>query len=89
MWTVLRQLPPRVRVVMVLRYFEDLSESDIARTLGCSTGTVKSQHSRGLKKLRTLLAARGIHTDAPEPSGVPEPQPSTGPASVLAPRSAR
>ncbi|GAB7052975.1 SigE family RNA polymerase sigma factor [Catenuloplanes indicus] len=48
----LRELPPRMRAVLVLRYFEDLSETDIAAALGCSTGTVKSQASRGLQRLR-------------------------------------
>jgi RNA polymerase sigma-70 factor (sigma-E family) len=51
----LRKLPPRMRAVLVLRYFEDLSESDIADALGCSIGTVKSQASRGLDRLRTHL----------------------------------
>jgi len=52
----LRELPPRMRAVLVLRYFEDLSEADIAGTLGCSVGTVKSQASRGLERLREHLA---------------------------------
>ncbi|MGC5030922.1 SigE family RNA polymerase sigma factor [Micromonospora sp. DT229] len=51
----LRRLPPRMRAVLVLRYFEDLSEADIARLLDCSTGTVKSQASRGLARLRADL----------------------------------
>jgi RNA polymerase sigma-70 factor (sigma-E family) len=49
-------LPPRMRAVLVLRYFDDLSETDIAATLGCATGTVKSQAARGLQRLRTVLA---------------------------------
>ncbi|MFJ4488973.1 SigE family RNA polymerase sigma factor [Streptomyces diastaticus] len=45
-------LPPRQRAVVVLRYWEDLSEQQTAEVLGCSPGNVKSQASRGLRKLR-------------------------------------
>ncbi|MEK8109748.1 sigma factor-like helix-turn-helix DNA-binding protein [Micromonospora sp. M12] len=48
----LRRLPPRTQAVLVLRYFEDLSEVDTAAVLGCSVGSVKSQASRGLARLR-------------------------------------
>ena len=51
----LRVLPPRQRAVMVLRYYDDLSEAEIARTLDCSPGTVKSQASRALRALRREL----------------------------------
>lgn len=51
----LRRLPPKTRAILVLRYFEDLSEADIARVVGCSTGSVKSQASRGLARLRNEL----------------------------------
>jgi RNA polymerase sigma-70 factor (sigma-E family) len=51
----LRGLPARMRAVLVLRYWEDLSEAETADLLGCSVGTVKSQASRGLAKLRTVL----------------------------------
>jgi RNA polymerase sigma-70 factor (sigma-E family) len=52
LWSALHRLPVRQRTVLVLRYFEDLSESEIADTMGCSLGTVKSQASRALAKLR-------------------------------------
>jgi RNA polymerase sigma-70 factor (sigma-E family) len=48
----LRQLPPRQRAVVVLRYWEDLTDAQIAATLGCAPGTVRSQLSRALAKLR-------------------------------------
>jgi RNA polymerase sigma factor (sigma-70 family) len=48
----LRQLPPRQREVTVLRYWADLTDVQIAATLGCSPGTVRSQLSRALAKLR-------------------------------------
>jgi RNA polymerase sigma-70 factor (sigma-E family) len=48
----LRRLPKKMRAVVVLRYFEDLSEADTAAALGCSIGTVKSQSHRALSKLR-------------------------------------
>jgi RNA polymerase sigma-70 factor (sigma-E family) len=51
----LATLSRRQRAVMVLRYYEDMSEADIARTLGCSPGTVKSAASRATARLRELL----------------------------------
>ena len=47
-------LPSRQRAVLVLRYFSDLSAAEIADELGCSVGTVKSQLSRGLSRLRAM-----------------------------------
>jgi RNA polymerase sigma-70 factor (sigma-E family) len=48
-------LPARMRAVLVLRFFDDLSEMDTATALRCGVGTVKSQTSRGLTRLRELL----------------------------------
>jgi RNA polymerase sigma-70 factor (sigma-E family) len=52
MWSALATLPPKQRAVVVLRYYEDLSEAQIAEALNCSPGTVKSQASKALAKLR-------------------------------------
>lgn len=48
----LRTLPPDQRAVLVLRYYEQRSETEIAELLRCSPGTVKSRASRGLRRLR-------------------------------------
>jgi RNA polymerase sigma-70 factor (sigma-E family) len=51
----LMHLPWHQRAVVVLRHYEDLSETAVAAALGCSVGTVKSQHARALARLRELL----------------------------------
>jgi RNA polymerase sigma-70 factor (sigma-E family) len=52
LWRLLRRLPERQRVALVLRYFNDLTDRDVARALGCRAGTVRSLISRGLATLR-------------------------------------
>ncbi|MFG1815856.1 SigE family RNA polymerase sigma factor [Kribbella sp. NPDC049174] len=59
-WQALGRLPRRQRAVIVLRYYEDLTEAETARLLGCSVGTVKSQTNKAFAKLRldpALLSA--------------------------------
>ncbi|MEV0659951.1 SigE family RNA polymerase sigma factor [Actinomadura luteofluorescens] len=49
-------LPRQQRAVVVLRHYADMTEAAAAELLGCSVGTVKSQHSRAMKRLRSMLA---------------------------------
>ncbi|GIE85002.1 SigE family RNA polymerase sigma factor [Actinoplanes regularis] len=51
----LKQLPPRMRAALVFRYVYDLDVADTADALGCSEGTVKSQTSRALDRLRVVI----------------------------------
>jgi RNA polymerase sigma-70 factor (sigma-E family) len=57
LWAATRRLPSRQQAVLVLRYYEDLSEAEIARVLGIPAGTVKTLARRGLAGLRRGLDA--------------------------------
>ena len=70
----LAALPPRQRAVVVLRYFDDLSEAETAQMLGCSLGTVKSQTARGLARLRVTAdspttSRSGLAAGRPQAAG--------------------
>ena len=65
LWSFVQTLPPKQRAVVVLRYYEQLSEAEIADVLGISPGTVKSQASRALAALR----ARAPQSLNPHESG--------------------
>lgn len=56
MWPLIARLPARQRAVLVLRYYEDLSEQQIADVLGCRPGTVKSLSARALARLKKELS---------------------------------
>jgi len=60
---VVRELPPRQRAALVLRYFDDLSEAEVADVMGCSVGTVKSTTSRALGRLRQEVEGTGAASD--------------------------
>jgi RNA polymerase sigma-70 factor (sigma-E family) len=55
MWAMLQNVAPRQRAVLVLRYYEGMTEGEIADVLGISVGTVRSQNAKGLARLRMAL----------------------------------
>ena len=63
LWDFVQTLPKKQRAVIVLRYYEELSEAETADVLGISVGTVKSQASRALASLRAAAPAAGLTRD--------------------------
>lgn len=80
-WQALRRLPEAQRSVLVLRYYEDLSEAATADVLGVSVGTVKSRAARGIARLEELVedprTADGV-VPRTKPAGSGEPTTSGG-----------
>ncbi len=71
LWTALRRLGRKQRAVLVLRYFEDRDDGEIAGLLGCSTSTVRSQAARGLAALRLVPGLGASDIVETGPSGPP------------------
>jgi RNA polymerase sigma-70 factor (sigma-E family) len=63
--TALRDLPPRQRAAVVLRYLDDLPVQEVAAALNCSVGTVKTHTSRGLDRLRAVLGPALVSEERP------------------------
>jgi RNA polymerase sigma-70 factor (sigma-E family) len=82
---LLVQLPPRQRAVIVLRYWEQLSEAETATLLGCSAGTVKSATSRALQRLRQLAESWPDAGAAPPRDTPCGPVPGAVPAAPMKP----
>ena len=60
LWEFVQTLPKKQRAVIVLRFYEELSEAETAEVLGISVGTVKSQASRALAALRTRASSQPV-----------------------------
>ena len=68
-WSAVGDLPPRQRAVIVLRYYEGMTEADIAETLRIRPGTVKSQASAAMARLRAVLGDEASIPAADNPTG--------------------
>lgn len=76
LWKHVKALPARQRAVLVLRFYEDMSEAQTAELLDISPGTVKSQTSRALGTLRQRLAAEGVQIPGFTTEGRPQAEPA-------------
>lgn len=84
MLAALERMPPSQRAVLVLRYWEDLTQAQTAEILGCSEGNVKSQASRGLAALRQELQRVGVDlATMPDEVGEEPPDGPGGASSVV------
>ena len=63
MWQLLRGLPRSQRAVLVLRFYCDLPDQEIAALLGCGMSTVRSQAARALTRMRAMMTERGVGGD--------------------------
>lgn len=63
MWRMLAGLPRRQRAVLVLRFYCDLPDDEIANWLNCGQSTVRSQASRALARMRNMMAEQGVNGD--------------------------
>ena len=70
-WQAVLALPPRQRAVTVLRFYEDLSEAEIAETLGMARGTVKSHSHAATRRLAQLLGEPALHPQRPAKEATP------------------
>lgn len=68
----LQTLPSRQRAVLVLRYFDDLTEAQTADLLGCSVGTVKSTAFKAIRRLRGCPGLAGLQDGDPDDANLPD-----------------
>ncbi|MEX2551314.1 MAG: SigE family RNA polymerase sigma factor [Nitriliruptoraceae bacterium] len=85
-WRALARLPDRQRHAIVLRYYEDLPEAEVADILGVSVGTVKSQVSRGLDRLTGIIEAPASRPDDGHAARRYPPSSTSRPATVQEPK---